>query len=37
MASTNFLVFDEGKQNMMSDGDYSANTQRAKRMFPWRK
>ena len=34
MASTNFLVFDEGKQNMMSDGDYSANTQRARGVTP---
>lgn len=34
MASTNFLVFDEGKQNMMSDEDYSANTQRARGVTP---
>ena len=34
MVSTNFLVFDEGKQNMMSDGDYSANTQRARGVTP---
>ena len=34
MASTNFLIFDEGKQNMMSDGDYSANTQRARGVTP---
>lgn len=34
MASTNFLVFDEGKQNMMRDGDYSANTQRARGVTP---
>ena len=34
MASTNFLVFDEGKQNMMSDGDYSANAQRARGVTP---
>lgn len=32
--STNFLVFDEGKQTMMSDGDYSANTQRARGVTP---
>lgn len=34
MVNTNFLVFDEGKQNMMSDGDYSANTQRARGVTP---
>lgn len=34
MASTNFLIFDEGKQNMMGDGDYSANTQRARGVTP---
>lgn len=34
MASTNFLIFDEGKQNMMSDGDYNANTQRARGVTP---
>lgn len=34
MASTNFLIFDEGKQNMMNDGDYSANTQRARGVTP---
>lgn len=34
MASTNFLIFDEGKQNIMSDGDYSANTQRARGVTP---
>lgn len=34
MVNTNFLVFDEGKQNMMSDRDYSANTQRARGVTP---
>ena len=34
MTSTNFLIFDEGKQNMMSDGDYNANTQRARGVTP---
>lgn len=28
MASTNFKLFDENKQNMMSDQEYNTNTAR---------